>query len=175
MKVKSCCILIKNKTKTFFKVLVLKERSPEKLAISFAMGVYIAICPFVGLHTAMIFVFAWMFRLNTAVTFATGYAVNNIFTMGPIFLADYGVGYWLLHSIMGLQTHHINPFWVTYVNDFLYNKLSIPNACFWSFMIGGNILSIGAAVLSYPIVKFLFKRLSLDMDGRKTDEMMDIS
>ena len=42
-------------------------------------------------------------------------------------------------------------------------------------MVGGNILAMGAAFLSYPVVKFLFKRLSLDMDKEKTDKIMDIS
>ena len=156
-------IAFKSKTIQFFKMLVLKERSPHKLALSFAIGNYIAFCPFIGLHTAMIFLFAWIFKLNTAVTFATGYVVNNVFTAVPIFLSDYVFGYWLLHGVFHLKTHDINPTWMNIINDFLHTKLGIPNACFWSFMIGGNLLAIIVALVSYPLVKPLFVHLSRQM------------
>ena len=171
MNIKNILKILKNKSVSFFTSLVLKESSPEKMALSFAMGVYIAICPFVGFHTAMIFIFAWMFRLNTAVTFTTGYIINNIFTLIPIFLADYSLGYWLLHKVFLLQTNQINPFWVNYINNFLYRKLNIPNACFWSFMVGGNILAISAAVFSYPIAKYFAKYIK---NKRKNNKNMDV-
>ena len=158
---------LRRKMTQFLKNLVLKERSPEKLTMSFAIGVYIAICPFVGLHTAMIFVFAWFFRLNTAVTFATGYVVNNVFTAIPIFLGDYAFGYWLLHKVLHLKTEAINPAWATGINEFLYAKLGIPHACFWSFMVGGNIVAIVLAVVSYPLIKPVFKRLVAEIYKRK--------
>ena len=150
---------VRKRTLNFLKNLALKERSPNKLAISFAVGIYIAICPFVGLHTLMIFIFAWVFRLNTAVTFATGYVTNNPFTIIPIFASDYAFGYWLLHNVLHFKTQDINPSWINFISDYLYLKLKIPHACFWSFMIGGNILAIAAALISYPIVKPIFVRI----------------
>ena len=167
MGIKKISTKIKTKTISFFKGLVLKERSPKKLALSFAMGVYIAICPFIGLHTAMIFAFAWMFRLNTAVTFATGYIVNNPFSLVPIFAADYGFGYWLLHKVFHFKTQDINPSFVKYVNDFLYAKLGIPRACFWSFIIGGNLLAVILAIIAYFVAKPLFIKLSKQVYKRK--------
>ncbi|MBT3455853.1 DUF2062 domain-containing protein [bacterium] len=151
----------------FLKDLALKEKSPNKLALSFAMGVYIAICPFLFLHTLMIFVFAWLFRLNTAVTFATGYVVNNPFSMVPIFATDYAFGYWLLHKVFNFTTHELNPFWITYINEAINQKIGIPDACFWSFMVGGNIIAIVAGVASYFIMKPAFKRIIRQVDIRR--------
>ncbi len=43
------------------------EKDHKKLALGISLGVYIALCPFIGFHTAMVFLCAWLFRLHVGV------------------------------------------------------------------------------------------------------------
>lgn len=144
--------------KNFLKKLIYEEQSSHRLAVSFCLGIYIAFSPFVGLHTVMIFVFSWIFKLNFAVMFASAYFVNNIWTAVPIYALDYIFGYWLVHDF-GQITNLINPWWMSTVEWFIENKLGFTKPCLWSFLIGGNVLGIVLALLCYPPIKRTFSKL----------------
>ena len=68
--------------------------SPQRTAMAFALGVFIAFSPTYGLHTASVFLFAWAFRLNFLALMA-GNIVNNPWTFLPIVAGSMGVGLWL--------------------------------------------------------------------------------
>ena len=112
----------------FFARLVLQEKSAYKLAASCALGAYIAFSPFVGLHTVMVFAFSWLFALNSAVTWAVSVAINNPWTMMPVYGVDYLVGDWCAQ----------------------YFGITLPAG--WAFLIGGNLLGLLIGVMLYPIV-----------------------
>jgi uncharacterized protein (DUF2062 family) len=146
------------KIKDFLLQLTLHERSPEKLALSFCIGNYIAFSPFPGLHTVMIFAFAWLFQLNFSVTFAAAYTINNPFTALPLYLGDYFFGYWLVHDYLHVDVQRFTPSFVKSIESFL-QTLGIVNPCFWSFIVGGNVLGIALSLLLYPCMKYTFKKL----------------
>ncbi len=68
--------------------------SPQRTAVAFALGVFIAFSPTYGLHTASVFLCAWAFRLNFLALMA-GNIVNNPWTFLPIVAGSMGVGLWL--------------------------------------------------------------------------------
>ncbi len=142
--------------RNFFIRLAYQEKSPEKLALSFCVGNYIAFSPFIFLHTVMVFICVWLFRLNFAVTFAAAYGVNNIWTAVPIYTVDYAFGYWLMHSVAGLDLVSLNPSWMGFVHRFFELKLGLAKPCLWSFLIGGNLLGILTSVILYPPIKWIF-------------------
>ena len=148
-----------NWIKKFFLKLILHERSPDKLAISFCVGNYIAFSPFICFHCIMVFAFSWMFRLNLAVTFATTYFINNIWTAIPVYTADYIFGHWLVYKLFHLNLEPFTPRWMQAITLFLEQKLGLPQPCFWSFLIGGNILGIIISIAVYPGIQRLFKKL----------------
>lgn len=142
--------------KNFLKKLIYQERSPEKLAFSFCMGIYIAFSPFPGLHTVMVFLFSWLFRLNLGVTFTSSCFINNPWTMIPIYGADYGLGYFLVYKLFKFDLAIFDPWWMGYINYFCEKTLGIAKPCIWSFLLGGNLLGIGLALLLYPIMRKIF-------------------
>ena len=71
-------------------VLHLQE-SPQRTALAFAIGVFICFSPAYGLHTAMVFFFAWALGLNFLALFA-GALLNNPWTVVPILGATNWVG-----------------------------------------------------------------------------------
>jgi uncharacterized protein len=152
---------------SYLKRCVYQERSPQKLALSFCIGNYIAFSPYIGLHTAMVFFAVWFFSLNLGITFAAACGINNLWTLVPIYSADYIFGYWLVHKVMHLDGLLYTPQWLKYVNYFFEQNLGISSPCLWSFLIGGNILGILTSLILYPLMVKVFSKLSLEVYGEQ--------
>lgn len=137
------------KIKAIFTKALKSNNSPHKLALSFAIGQYVAFSPFPGGHTVIMFGAQWLFELNFPVLFLST-SFNNPWTAIPYFFLDYGFGYWFVHKLLG-----ISPFWTISLEK-IFGSGSI---CIWSFLAGGNILGIISAVVSYPIMVKVFERM----------------
>jgi len=151
----------------YLKKFVYEERSPQKLALSFCIGCYIAFSPFLFLHTAMVFGLVWLFGLNFPVTLAAS-ALNNPWSLVPIYMADYVFGCWLVHKVMKIEYLMASPTWMNSINNFCETTLGIAKPCLWSFMIGGNLLGIAVSIVLYPIMKKLFEKLTFEIHGSAT-------
>lgn len=147
-----------------FKRLLLKERSPKKLSLSFCVGLYISFSPFIFLHTAMVIAFTWLFSLNGAAVFA-GAFINNPWTMVPCYSVGYFFGEFVLRVLCRLDTVALNPSWMVLVNEPIMRVTGIQGISFWSFLLGGNLLGVMLGVMLYPVLKRLFKRLSEQVYG----------
>src|SRR5437773_1383672 len=86
--------MMRTKIRSLAKRLVAQERSPHKLALTCVLGVFIAISPLIGAHTAMTFLFSWILRLSIPAVFAISFFVNNPWTMVPIYSFDHFFGKW---------------------------------------------------------------------------------
>ena len=124
--------------------------SPEKLALSVAIGLFIAWSPFIGGHMIMILISRWFFNLNFPVLFISA-SLNNPWTMVFFYTFGYFFGYWFTHSFLGW-----NPSWsISLVKIFGVGKL-----CLWSYLIGGTLLGVLCALVFYPLMYLLFKKVS---------------
>jgi uncharacterized protein (DUF2062 family) len=150
--------MIAHKIKDFFLSLITKEPSPHKLAVAFSIGVYIAFSPFPGFHTVMVFLFTWLFNLNWFVMFAANTIVNNPWTMVPVYAADYVCGNTVCYATFGHNFMAYNPSWMNWLNSMIAQYLNLSEISLCSFLIGGNILGITCAILSYPIVRYIFSK-----------------
>jgi uncharacterized protein (DUF2062 family) len=142
--------------------LVKSESSPGKLAWSIALGIFLAFSPYLGFQTLLVFVLSFLFRANAAVVFIILYTVNNPWTMVPIIALDYVFGHWLLESLLGLDLLQYNPSWMDWINKkigYLTSYLGVEHLCFWCFFIGGNIIAISCAFISYPFLKRLSTKI----------------
>lgn len=129
-------------------VLHLQE-SPQRTALAFAIGVFIAFSPAYGLHTAMVVVCTWLFGLNF-VALLTGAFINNPWTIVPILGATYWTGAWLLGRT---ETPTFN--WTDLSFSGIYEQVApylIP------FALGGVVLSVIGALLAYPVAYLLILR-----------------
>src|ERR1044072_2464843 len=87
--------------KPFRRLLALND-PPERTALAFSIGVFIAFSPFLGLHTILATVIAFLFRFNQVAIY-TGTVINNpFFTPVPIIIASYAVGAFILGRPMSL-------------------------------------------------------------------------
>lgn len=148
-----------------FKKFIFKERSAHRLAISFCVGNFIAFSPFIAFHTIMVIASGWLFRLNTSLMLAVSYGINNPWTAIPIYTLDYVFGKWLLYSFLKVDMRAYNPAWVTALEQWCSTYLGIKDLCFWSFIIGGNVLGIIISVLLYPVIYAIFRKLAAERHG----------
>lgn len=140
--------------KKLFNRLMQHEQCVSTFTFSFCVGIYIAFSPFMGFHTAQVFLFSWLFGLNFAVLLAVSLFINNPWTMVPVYSVDYFFGDKLL-SFLGFDHYAWNPSWVSYANEWFSYYVGVSGFSFWAFMIGGNVLGIGSGLIAYPLVKNL--------------------
>lgn len=125
------------------------EEPPQRTALAFAIGVFIAFCPAYGLHTAMAILCAWLFGLNVVALLA-GAFVNNPWTIMPIL----GATYWTGARLLGRP--ETPPFdW----NDLSFTGIYTQVAPYLiPFVVGGLVLSLIGALISYPLAHLFILR-----------------
>src|SRR5688500_5609245 len=69
---------------------------PERTALAFSIGVFIAFSPFLGLHTIMATDVAFVFLFNKIAVYSGTFITYPFLTLVPIILASYWVGAFLL-------------------------------------------------------------------------------
>ena len=124
-------------------VLAVKE-PPRKIAAAFAVGVFIGMSPFLGIHTLLGLALAWQLKLNKFVTLI-GVYVTNPWTIVPI----YSFGTWVGAKVMGLDNiipaidwSHIT--FLGFIDNF--RPLLVP------FVVGSLLVGSVAAVISYMTI-----------------------
>lgn len=128
-------------------ILHLRE-SPRRTALAFALGVGIAFSPPYGLHTIMVFVCAWLFRLNFVALFG-GALVNNPWTLAPIL----GLTFWTGFAITDQPPVAFD--WTALTLANFYDQVAPYLA---SFIAGGLALSALFGLLSYPLAYLAIRR-----------------
>jgi uncharacterized protein (DUF2062 family) len=142
-----------------FRRLLAVDDPPERTALAFSVGVFIAFSPFLGLHTIMATLIAFLFRFNKIAIY-TGTFLNNPFlTLVPIIAASYAVG----ALIMGRPLSLPEEGWK------LLQEPHLLTADYWRqlfthlwdivvpFSIGGMALSIVCSLAAYPVTLRLLR------------------
>lgn len=124
-------------------ILDLKD-SPQKIALSFAAGIFIGMSPAFGLHTVIGIAAAWVFRLNKFVTIV-GVYVTNPWTIVPI----YTFSTWVGAQMLGLESIMPHIDWGAVSFSSLLGELK---PLLWPFIVGTLVIGLFSAVVSYFIV-----------------------
>lgn len=125
------------------------HETPHRTALAFAIGAFIAFSPTYGLHTLMVVFCAWAFRLNFIALMA-GALINNPWTIVPIL----GATFWTGFTLIGFPQDPsvvIEEFTLVSLYDYV-----MPYA--WPFLIGGFVLGLLGAVLSYTAAYLIVSR-----------------
>ena len=130
-------------------ILGIKE-SPHRIAITFAIGVFIGMSPLLGIHTVLGLAVAWIFKLNRLVTLV-GVFVTNPWTIVPI----YTFGTWIGARLMNVNNiiPHIDWTHMTFaglIGEF--RPLVVP------FIVGNTLIGLICAVISYILIYMAVKR-----------------
>jgi uncharacterized protein (TIGR03546 family) len=127
----------------FREILKVKD-TPHRIAIAFALGVFMGISPLLGLHTIGAFFIAWLLRLNRLVAII-GVYITNPWTIVPI----YTFCIWVGARLTGLEKIIPAVNW----NDVSFmvfmgelKHLIIP------FLVGSIVVGSISAIISYFII-----------------------
>ena len=142
---------------TFRRLLALDD-PPERTALAFSIGVFIAFSPVLGLHTILATSMAFIFRFNKVAIFG-GTFINNPLTLVPIIIASYAIGAFLMGrplriSHEGLELlEHPHPLTAGYYRKLLWESWQVV----WPFTIGATALSLVCSVIAYPVTLRLLR------------------
>jgi len=139
--------------------LLALDDPPERTALAFSIGVFIAFSPLLGLHTVLATLIAFLFRFNKIAIY-TGTFINNPFlTLVPIIIISYALGALVLgrplripDAGMALLTHP-HPLTRQYYHQIFSESWQIV----LPFAVGGTILSIVCSAIAYPVTSYLLR------------------
>ena len=138
---------------------------PERTALAFSIGVFIAFSPFLGLHTIMATILAFAFRFNKLAIYAGTFVNNPFLTLVPIILASYAVGAFLMGKPLAVPAEGLellkHPRLLT---GMWWNQLFKQSwDVLFPFAIGGLLLSVVCSLAAYPLtLRFLRTRKKSD-------------
>jgi len=130
------------------------EDTPNRVALAFGIGLFIAFFPLLGIHTGLALGIAVVFRLSR-VALLTGAWVNNPWTLAPMYTAGTLVGCGLLGvSPEGLAevdwSLHGRAFYVALWEGL--RPFVLP------FVVGNLVLGMCAGLLAYLVLRLILER-----------------
>ncbi|HET9846709.1 MAG TPA: DUF2062 domain-containing protein [Nitrospira sp.] len=138
------------------------EESPQRTALAFAVGAAIAFCPLYGFHMVLVGICTWAFRLNFVALLA-GAFINNPWTLVPVL----GATYWIGAVILG-RSDRPSFDWNELGFRAIYEQV-MPYAV--PFAVGGIVLSLVAALVSYPLALYLITKHRQQASARPVEPL----
>lgn len=130
---------------------------PHRLSLAFALGIFLAFSPWIGLHILSAVLFAWLFRLNKVVVLTASF-VNNPWTIVPMYAFCLWFGVKITGS--GVQVPEIA--WGSLGVRDLYDLL-FP--FIWPFVAGTLVIGAAAAVMAYVVFYWAVRRYRREKTG----------
>ena len=127
------------------KVFSIKD-SPEKIARGFALGSFISMTPFVGLHLIIAVGMASLLKCNKT---AAAIAAFNTNVITGFFIFSFN--YYLGSKIVGVNSDFAFPDHLDL--SFLFNIINSGADVFFALIVGGIITGILTAFISYGLIK----------------------
>ncbi len=130
------------------------DDTPERIAGAFALGIFLAFCPLLGLHTFIGLALAFLFNLNRF-ALLMGVFINNPWTLVPIYaactyLGGLLVGFPRLPDLPSFEWRALwsSSFWMQFGQWRILKPL----------VLGSSILALFLSAFSYIAVLYLLKQ-----------------
>ena len=142
-----------------FRRLLALDDPPERTALAFSLGVFVAFSPFLGLHTILATLIAFLFRFNKVAVYSGTFINNPFFTLVPIIIASYAIGAFILGRPLRIPQagvellRHPHPLTASYYHQIFQESWDIV----WPFSIGAMTLSVVCSLIAYPVTSSLLR------------------
>ena len=142
-----------------FRRLLALDDPPERTALAFSLGVFVAFSPFLGLHTILATLIAFLFRFNKVAVYSGTFINNPFFTLVPIIIASYAIGAFVLGRPLRIPQagvellRHPHPLTASYYHQIFQESWDIV----WPFSIGAMTLSVVCSLIAYPVTSSLLR------------------
>jgi uncharacterized protein (DUF2062 family) len=143
---------------TFRRLLALDD-PPERTALAFSIGVFVAFSPLLGLHTILATAIAFIFRFNKLAIYSGTFINNPFLTLVPIIIASYAIGAFLLGRPLRISPQGVellkDPHLLT--ADYYRKVFRESWQIVWPFTIGATVLSVVCSLIAYPVTLWLLR------------------
>jgi uncharacterized protein (DUF2062 family) len=135
--------------------LVLRvEDTPGRVALAFAIGVYIAFFPLLGIHTGLALAIAFAFRLSRVAILA-GAWINNPWTIAHLYLAGTLLGC----ALLGVPSDRLASIdWTLHGRAFYAALFEGLRPYLLPYVVGNTVLGALCAVLTYLVLRSVLER-----------------
>ena len=140
------------------------EDTPERTALAFSIGIFLAFSPFLGFHTLAGLTIAFLFRLNR-LAILLGVWTNAPWWIVPYYMAATWVGMWVMRFHINLTTlQELFQLGMDqgFIGSSFWSRLTSQWGLLLSFGVGSLILATVLAVVAYPLslrwIKFYHSR-----------------
>ena len=135
-------------------VLLRLEDTPNRIAVAFGLGIFIAFFPLLGIHTGLALLIAFVFRLSRVAILAGAWA-NNPWTIAPMYMAGTLLGCALLDVPSGgLSSIR----WGLHGRAFYESLFEGLRPYVLPYVLGNLILGAVAGVIAYLAVRAVLDR-----------------
>jgi len=129
------------------------DDTPERTAAAFALGVFFGFSPYLGLHTLLAIIFAFLLNLNRVAVLLGVYS-NLPWIIGPYYAFATMVGAKITgHKLPpGLRSQLGALFEMTvFEREFWYRLITILKPLLWPYVVGSTFGALILAALAYPL------------------------
>jgi uncharacterized protein (DUF2062 family) len=134
-------------------VLLRLEDTPHRIALAFAIGLFIAFSPFLGFHTLIALAVGFLTRLSRAALLIGAY-LTNPWTLAPLYGGGLVLGCWIL----GVPVRGANASW-TAISGGAYDELWQALGIYVRpFLLGNLALGTASALVGYVLVRSILER-----------------
>ncbi len=136
------------------RLLLQLEGSPSRVAAAFALGVFIAFFPLLGIHTVLAIGLAVVFRLNKVAILA-GAWTNNPWTLAPMYTAG---------TLLGCTLTGVSPGtlgavdWKLHGRAFYESLAAGFRPLLLPFVLGNLLLGTVAALIAFFVLRSVLER-----------------
>ncbi|AOY57093.1 DUF2062 domain-containing protein [Desulfococcus multivorans] len=116
--------------------------NPKEIALGFALGLFVGMTPYMGLHMAIAVFLAALFKWNK-IAAATGAWISNPLTAPFIYAATFYVG----NRILSIDNPCCLPGALNL--DVILQLVKNAPAIFWILTVGGIVLGVPVALIGY--------------------------
>jgi hypothetical protein len=146
-------------------ILLHVEDSPSRVALAFALGLFIAFFPVLGVHTAMAIAMSLVFRLNKA-ALLVGTFTNNPWTVAPM----YSAGTLLGCAVLGVSPASLGAIdWDLSGRAFYESLVTGLRPLLVPFVVGNLALGVLAGATAFVLLRPLLARRRSPREARSGD------
>jgi uncharacterized protein (DUF2062 family) len=137
-----------------FHLLLHVHDTPARLALAFAIGVFIAFFPILGIHTGMALAIAFLFRLSRLAILLGAY-VNNPWTLAPLYMTGTALGC----ALLGVPPQGLGAVdWSLSGAAFRRALIDTLRPYLWPYIVGNVVLGALCGVVAFFAVRALLER-----------------
>jgi uncharacterized protein (DUF2062 family) len=146
--------------RSMIRVLLGSSDNPATIARGFAVGIFVAFSPLLGLHTFLAISLAFLVRGNRLSSLLASWICNPI-SMIPILYFDFKVGEILLSTSIPFPEN------IHTLEDIIHAGSQVA----WPLLVGGHLIGLVVGLASIPVVNYLvaYLRRNHDATGSKVD------